>query len=94
MQPDNERSQWHLDKTISIGHILSTIIIGFSLLSWALAVDKRVEQNAQHIQFLYDNEKRIEERVEATRDEIRQDLRNIGGKLDRLIERQLRDKQN
>ena len=90
MGVENERREWHLDKTVSIGHIISTLIIAMSVFSWALAIDKRVEQNAQSIKFLTQNQKRVESRVDSTRQEIRQDLQAINSKLDRLIERQMR----
>ena len=89
---ENDRRSWHLDKTVSIGHILSTLIIALSVFSWAMAIDKRVEQNAQKIVFLEKNHKRLEDRFDATRNEIRQDLRAIHTKLDRLIERRMEDK--
>ena len=92
MKPENDRREWHLDKTVSVGHIISTLVIAMSVFSWALAIDKRVEQNAQNIKFLTQNHKRLENHVEATRNEIRQDLRAINAKLDRLIERRTEGK--
>lgn len=89
MNPPNDRREWHLDKTVSIGHIISTLVIALSLFSWALTIDKRVEQNAQSIEFLAQNHKRLENHVDSTRNEIRQDLRAINAKLDRLIERRM-----
>ena len=50
-QPTSYR-HWHLDKTISVGHLLSTIVIAVSVFSWASAVDSRVEQNAQAVIYL------------------------------------------
>ena len=91
MKPENDRREWHLDKTVSIGHIISTLIVAISVFSWALAIDKRVEQNDQSIKFLAENQKRVESRVDSIRQEIRQDLQAINSKLDRLIERQMRN---
>lgn len=93
MRPEHERREWHLDKTVSIGHIISTLIITMSVFSWALTIDKRVEQNVQSIKFLTQNQKRVESRVDSTKQEIRQDLQAINSKLDRLIERQMRNNQ-
>ena len=86
---ENNHHAWHLDKTVSIGHILSTLIIALSIFSWGLAIDKRVEQNSQSIGFLSENQRRVEVHVESTRTEIRQDLSRINQKLDRLVERQV-----
>ncbi len=89
MRAENDYHQWHLDKTVSIGHIISTVAIALSVFSWALVMDKRIEKNAQSIEFLAQNHERLEQRVDATRNEIRQDLRAINAKLDRLIEQRI-----
>lgn len=88
MKPDIERQAWHLDKTISVGHLLSTVIIAISVFSWASAVGRRVEQNAQAIKYLSKEQTADQHRLDALRSEIKIDLRNINTKLDRLIERQ------
>jgi len=88
MKPDNERRAWHLDKTISVGHLLSTVVIAISVFSWASAVDRRVEQNAQAIKYLSKEQTEGQNRLDALRSEIKTDLRSINAKLDRLIERQ------
>lgn len=84
----NDRRNWHLDKTISVGHLLSTIVIVVSVFSWASAFERRVEQNAQAIEYLSEQQKENKRRVEYVREEIRTDLRGINAKLDRLIEKQ------
>ena len=89
MRAENDYHQWHLDKTVSIGHIISTVAIALSVFSWALVMDKRIEQNAQSIKFLTQTQKDAEDRFSVTKQEIRQDLQAINAKLDRLIERQM-----
>ena len=88
MTSDHERRVWHLDKTISVGHLLSTVVIAISIFSWASAVDRRVEQNAQAIKYLSKEQTEGQNRLDALRSEIKTDLRAINAKLDRLIERQ------
>lgn len=39
---ERRNGSWHLDKTISIGHILTTLTVAGSLVVWGLTVDKRV----------------------------------------------------
>lgn len=39
---ERRNKSWHLDKTISIGHILTTLSVAGSLIVWGLTVDKRV----------------------------------------------------
>lgn len=79
--------QWHLDKTISVGHLLSTLVIAVSVFSWASALDRRVEKNAQSIMYLTQQQVENKQSVENLRSEIRQDLRGINNKLDRLTEK-------
>lgn len=81
-----ERREWHLDKTVSVGHLISTLVIGISVFSWAIALDKRVEQNSIQIQLVKEQQRLEATRVEALRIELRGDLRDINQKLDRIIE--------
>ncbi|WP_423186787.1 hypothetical protein ACO1PK_00810 [Alishewanella sp. d11] len=85
---DNQRASWHLDKTISVGHLVSTVIIAVSVFSWAMTLDKRVEQNSLSIAHLKEQQATDQKRVQELRQEIKQDLRDINAKLDRLIESQ------
>ena len=88
-QSTRYRHSWHLDKTISVGHLLSTIVIAVSVFSWASAVGSRVEQNAQAVIYLTKQQQENKQRIESVRGEIRTDLRVINDKLDRLIEKRL-----
>lgn len=100
MDPDNkmkaqvptqwghDKRSWHLDKTISVGHLVSTVIIAVSVFSWAVTLDKRVEQNSLNIEHLKEQQVNDRKQVQEMRVEIKQDLRDINAKLDRLIESQ------
>ncbi len=83
-----DKRSWHLDKTISVGHLVSTVIIAVSVLSWAVTLDKRVEQNSLNIAHLKEQLAKDQRQVQELRLEIKQDLRDINAKLDRLIENQ------
>lgn len=82
-----EKRHWHLDKTVSIAHILSTIVIAGSVFAWAMALEKRVDRNAQAIEFLLIQQKEERSKMETMRIEIRQDFNSVNHKLDRIIER-------
>lgn len=84
-----QKANWHLDKTISVGHLVSTLVIAVSVFSWAMALDKRVEQNSLAISHLKEQQATEQKRIQELRQEIKQDLRDINSKLDRLIESQL-----
>ncbi|MBU6955751.1 hypothetical protein [Hahella sp. HN01] len=82
------RRHWHLDKTISVGHLISTLVIAISVITWAGSIDRRVEQNALAVKYLNEEQVQQRQRIDAVRNEIKTDLRAINDKLDRLIERQ------
>lgn len=86
---ENQKASWHLDKTISVGHLVSTVIIAVSVFSWAVTLDKRVEQNSLSISHLKEQQVTDRKQVQEMRTEIKQDLRDINAKLDRLIESQV-----
>jgi hypothetical protein len=77
-----DRRKPHFDKSISYGHILTTVtmIIGFFVA--ANAFDRRVTINTQDITYL-------KQRADVERVEWRQDLRAINDKLDQLIRREI-----
>ena len=84
----SDRRSWHLDKTISVGHLVSTVVIAVSVFSWAMTLDKRVEQNSLSITHIKEQQIAEQKRIDQLRTEIKQDLRDINQKLDRLIESQ------
>lgn len=45
------KQPWHLDKTVSIGHIVTTVTVFCSIVAWGLTMDKRVAllEAAQHV---------------------------------------------
>jgi len=66
---------WHLDKRVNIGHLLTTLIIGGGVFVWAMNMDGRVT--------------RLEAQQEAslrTSQEIKAELQMMNRKMDRLIE--------
>lgn len=85
---DSTMADWHLDKSVSIGHIISTMLVAGSVFVWVNGVDGVTKTNRQSIEYLMERQKLVEERVTNIRMEIKADLRDINEKLDRLIERQ------
>ena len=83
----NEKRHWHLDKTVSITHIISTLAIAGSVFLWATALEKKVDRNAQAIEFLLIQQQNERDKLETMRGEIRQDFNSVNNKLDRIIER-------
>ncbi|WP_163836115.1 lipocalin/fatty acid-binding family protein [Spartinivicinus ruber] len=77
---------WHLDRTVSITHIVSTVAVVVSLFAWGGSIDKRIDQNSQAIKHLTELQKRQENRINEVKSEIRGDLQAINSKLDRMME--------
>ena len=87
-----DRRHWHLDKTISVGHLLSTLIIAISIFSWASSLDRRVEQNAQNVVFLGEKIDRDRQELARVRDQVSTNYREMNRKLDRILERMSKKK--
>lgn len=82
----NDQGRWHLDKTINISHILTTIALTISAFAWISSLEKRIDSASQSITYLSEKQKDGKEEVRVLRSEIRQDLSEINRKLDRLIQ--------
>jgi len=46
----DERRGWHVDKTVSISHVLTTVTILFAGMWYLVDQDKRISANTQNIQ--------------------------------------------
>ena len=68
---------WHLDKTISVGHLISTAAIIVSVFVWALTIDSRVSRNEAAI-------RHVLERTDEIKQETREDYKEISRKLDEI----------
>lgn len=93
-------SRIHLDPTVSLGHIITTIGLVIAGLWWAAEMYTRVELNTSNIAvnsaLIARNEAQTnsriqiaEERAERGRLENRDYLQRIEDKLDRLIEKEI-----
>jgi len=84
---DSERRGWHLEKNVSIGHIITTFSVAVSMLIWATTVEKRVSLLEATTPVLMRADDRQEESRRELVNALREDLRVINAKLDRLSER-------
>lgn len=82
-------SDWHLDKKLNIGHIITTVSLALVAFSYINAIDKKIDANTMNIkankeQHTMDIKRFSEQRKEdVQRVEKRLDTINI--KLDRLL---------
>ena len=91
---------WHLEKSVSVGHIVSTAIFIAGGLFYVAGLEGRIGQADVERAHIKDSIKRIEaqqadqgqeigRKLEEIRSEQKQDNRRIEEKIDRLIEREL-----
>lgn len=73
---------WHLERSVSLGHIITTLTIAIAAFGWANQLDKRVSENTLTIAHVAKGQGEI-------KTQIREDLSTINQKLDRIVERLL-----
>lgn len=81
----DEDNGWHLDKRVSVGHIVTTAVVIVSFVVWANTLDKRIALNENAIK---QNEKQIELQREQTAQVysgLHSELEKINDKLDKFI---------
>jgi hypothetical protein len=72
---------WHIEKSVSVGHILTTVVIAATVFMYFGELDKKVSANSQSIEFIK------EQRAEDLR-RIEKNLDGINEKLDKLVRAQ------
>ena len=83
--PTSEK-RWHIDKTINLAHMLTTMGLIAALFAWGGDVDKRIA--------LLEDNRVVQKAIDMQQDEqareavllLREELRDVGHKLDRLSE--------
>ena len=77
---------WHLKKEVNIAHLLTTIIIAFSAMSFLSGMDKRIGENALNIK--HNKEEQAKELIHLSemrkedQDRLQRSLEGINKKLD------------
>ena len=78
---------WHLDRKVSITHIISTIMVIASLFVWGGGIERRIELNAKDIQQVREIQNRNWDANREALKDLKSSLDKVNNKLDRLIER-------
>jgi len=68
---DINRKDWHIDKSVSMGHLVTTCAIIVGMIMYFGAQDKRISSNEQSIEFMKDQRSEDLRRIEKTLDEIK-----------------------
>ncbi len=94
------KETWHVDKSISAGHMISTVAMIFAGVLFVTDIKEDVsilaektENNKEHINRLDEREAKdmqnVTEELKNLRDELQERDVRIEDKLDRLIDREL-----
>lgn len=83
---EQDEKRWHIDKTVNLAHVLTTMGLIAALFAWGGDVDKRIA--------LLEEQKIVQRALDMQQDEqaraavslLREEIRDIGRKLDRLNE--------
>ena len=78
---------WHLDKKLSVTHIISTIMIVASLFLWGGGIERRIDLNQKDIEQVREIQARNWDANKEEWDDIQDGMDKMNAKLDRLIER-------
>lgn len=80
---ENRRAHhWHLEKSISIGHIITTVAIAGSVLTWAMRMDTRVSVVETQVHYASTQQERLESNARDGVNEIKAALIRIEQKID------------
>ena len=82
MVPANGTGKWHLEKSVSVGHIFTTIVIAGSVLAWAMKMDSRVSVLENDQWHAKQTDERIERLWREDMNDIKQSMLRIEAKLD------------
>jgi len=82
--PAYDGRRFHLDRTLNVGHILTSLAMLIGFFAWANALDNRVSVNRSAIATIVEKQQRTDERLEALRVEMRGDIRRVLGKVDQI----------
>jgi hypothetical protein len=77
-------NRWHLDRRVSVGHIVTTVVVATSAIVWMLRLESRVLLNEQAIVAQADRIGWVERAVKEDQAEIRTSLDRIWGGLQRV----------
>ena len=81
-----DRRHWHLDKTLNVSHLLTTIVVAGSLFAYANNMDKRVAILEEKMQTQATENKRASEEVKELATDVKHELRALRTELLRLMQ--------
>ncbi len=83
----DERRKWHIDRTLNIGHILTTIAMLASLLVVLSRFDTRLSLIESNIEVQKDTNKRHEATDHELKQTVKEAFDRLDSKLDKILEK-------
>ena len=83
VEPD--RRHWHLDKTLNVSHLLTTLVIAGSLFAYANNMDRRVAILEEKMQAQAMQNQQSAEDVKELAADVKHELRLLRTELMRLM---------
>ena len=80
-----DRRHWHLDKTLNVSHLLTTVVIATSLFAYANNMDRRVAILEEKMQVQAQENMRSADEVRELASEVKHELRLLRTELMQLI---------
>ncbi|MEN6082826.1 hypothetical protein [Chromobacterium piscinae] len=89
MANESRAPSWHFEKRINLGDVLTTLALVGTLLGFMLTLDRRltVVEEKQTQQVVIDRQQ--DERQREQTNEVKDQLKGMDSKLDKLVDRQL-----
>ena len=82
-----DRRKWHVDRTVNIGHLLTTVAMLASLLVVLSRFDTRLTLVETNIETQRETNKRHEKSDDDIKASLRESFDRLEGKLDKVLER-------
>ena len=80
-----DRRHWHLDKTLNVSHLLTTIVIAGSLFAYANNMDRRVAILEEKMQTQATQNSQAQAEVKELAADVKHELRLLRQELLRLV---------
>lgn len=77
--------RWHFEKTVNISHIIATVTIAVSLISYVLTVDQRITRLESQLAMQTQITTAFSEDVKGLAADVRNELRLLRGELIQYI---------
>lgn len=87
IEPPHEKQHFKFEPTINLGHVISLISFLLAGLGAWQALDKRLVVVEQMQLNQVNTDKRQDAQLDETKKIVREDLKEISGKLDRIAEK-------